>query len=187
MELRDAIVTDIEALAEIDGVIESAEFIFVEAPADGTNGAFNLHRRRRREKLILPKRLDDEAMFLARQLASGAEEGLAVIAEHDGAPVALLLAVDRPGRDVMELIDLRVDYDFRRQGIGLAMVYRLLSAARDRGRRAVLAALTTANAPGMGLLEKCGFMLSGLDTRWRGNHDLVRDDVTLFWYAETAE
>ena len=39
------------------------------------------------------------------------------------------------------------------------------------------------NLPAGGLLTKCGFQLSGVDTRRRSNHDLVKEAVTLFWYA----
>jgi hypothetical protein len=47
----------------------------------------------------------------------------------------------------------------------------------------VAAETTTDNWPAAMLLTKCGFDLAGLDERRRTNHDLVKEAVTLFWYA----
>ena len=39
------------------------------------------------------------------------------------------------------------------------------------------------NVPAARFLAKAGFDLTGLDTHWGSNHDLVKEAVTLFWYA----
>jgi RimJ/RimL family protein N-acetyltransferase len=67
--------------------------------------------------------------------------------------------------------------------MGTALIYALIQEAREQGLRAVAAETLSNNLPAGGLLAKCGFQLSGVDTRRRSNHDLVKEAVTLFWYA----
>jgi hypothetical protein len=49
--------------------------------------------------------------------------------------------------------------------------------------RAVRATSLTNNVPAAHFLAKAGFDLAGVDTHYRSNHDLVKETVTLFWYA----
>ena len=83
----------------------------------------------------------------------------------------------------LELIDLRVDYEYRRQGLGSAMLYQILTYGREHTLRAVTAATLTNNLPAARFLSKAGFDLGGIDTHFFSNHDLVKEAVTLFWYA----
>ena len=136
-----------------------------------------------REHLRTPNRLSDDTKFLARQLATGADDGLALVAEHDDHLVGLLLAQPDPAHGTLNLLDLRVDYDYRRQGLGLALLYQLLTAARDQQVRAVRAETPANNYPAIQLLRKTSFEPAGLDTHRLSNHDLVKEQVTLLWYA----
>jgi ribosomal protein S18 acetylase RimI-like enzyme len=113
---------------------------------------------------------------------TGADEGLAVLAEHDESPVAMMIAQPDVDRGTYHLLDLRIDYEFRRQGLGTVLAYQLISAARDRELRAVSAETQTSNFPGNQLLVKLGFMLSGVDTRRWSKHDIVMESATLLWY-----
>jgi ribosomal protein S18 acetylase RimI-like enzyme len=78
---------------------------------------------------------------------------------------------------------LRVDYDFRRQGLGIAMIYQIINDAREAGLRAVTATTLTNNIIAAKFLSKAGFDLAGVDTHFASNHDLVKEAVALFWYA----
>ena len=183
MQIRPVSATDLQAIAEIDGTVESARYLHLERSGEGLAAAWRLEERPARQKLIEPNRLSDESSFLLKQIATGADEGLALLIEHDDAPVALLLARPDPPAGTMRLIDLRVDYDYRRQGMGTALVFSLIQHARERSLRAVAAETLTNNQPAGGLLAKCGFDLAGIDTRRWSNHDLVKEAVTLLWYA----
>jgi ribosomal protein S18 acetylase RimI-like enzyme len=103
--------------------------------------------------------------------------------EIDEAPAALILAKSEPELGTLRILDLRVDYDFRRQGMGTALLFQLIQQAREQSVRAVSAETLTNNLPAAGLLGRCGFELCGVDTRRHSNHDLVKEAVTLFWYA----
>ena len=61
--------------------------------------------------------------------------------------------------------------------------WSLVAAAREMELRAVSAETLTNNVPAGQLLAKCGFELSGVDTRRHSNHDVVKEAATLFWYA----
>ena len=183
MQLRPIQPTDLAGLSEIDGTIESSQYLHLEASGEGLAVSWKLAERPFREKRISPNRLDDERRFWVKQIATGADEGLALMAEHDGAAVAMLVAHIEPAYNTMRVEDLRVDFDYRRQGLGTALIYQAIAAARDRELRAVYAETRTDNVPGARFLSKCGFDLAGLDARRHSNHDLVKEAVTLHWYV----
>jgi len=184
MQIRLVKPPDLDLLREIDGTIESSQYLHVERSGEGLAGlSWKLHERPMRERLVRSNPLDDDRRFIARQVASGAEEGLALMAEHEDVPVALLVATTDPAAGILRVHEVRVDFDHRREGLGLALIYQAISHARDSDLRAVAAETTTDNWPAAMLLTKCGFDLAGLDERRRTNHDLVKEAVTLFWYA----
>jgi ribosomal protein S18 acetylase RimI-like enzyme len=183
MQIRPAKASDLSFLTEIDGTIESAEYLHLEQAGEGLATTWKLEPRPLREKLIQSNPLVDETTFLLRQVVSGADEGLVLVAEHDESPVALALAQVNPGRGVMKLMDLRVDYDVRREGVGTVLAYQVIQAARERELRAVWAETRTNNNPANRLLQKLNFQISGIDTRRHSNHDMVKEQATIFWYA----
>ncbi len=183
MQIRRGTPADINGLPDIDGTIESMRYLHLDQANEGLTASWRLEERSLREKLIDPNRLTDETTFLLKQIMIGADEGVVLVAEHDDAPVAVLVAHLRPQRQTMHLVDLRIDYDYRRQGIGTAMLYQVIGDARKLELRAVSAQTRTNNVPAGQLLTKCGFELSGVDTRRHSNHDVVKEAATLFWYA----
>ncbi|MDB5325375.1 MAG: hypothetical protein JWM57_944 [Phycisphaerales bacterium] len=187
MTIRPATAADLVDLQEIDGTIESLQYAHVEqAAGDDAAGApgatWTLVWRPTREKLILPAAMDDDTSFSLRQILSGADDGIALTAEHDETPVGLLLAQADTRRGVMSILDLRVDYDYRRQGIATVMLFQLIEKAKDAELRAAYITTRTNNAPAARLLEKLGWELSGIDTKRHDNHDLVKESATLLWY-----
>lgn len=183
MEIRPVRPPDLDRLIDIDGTIESHDYLHVDHSGDGFAGAWRIEKRPLREKKMERNQPGDETQFLLRQIATGAEEGLALLAEHDGINVAVLVARQDPEFGALRLVDIRVDFEHRRQALGSAMVYKVIAQARERQLRAVAAETRTDNFPAAQFLVKCGFELAGLDSRRRTNHDLVKEAVTLFWYA----
>lgn len=185
MQIRPAEPRDLDLLTEIDGTIETSQYLHVErsSPGQGLGASWRVEERPLRQPLVKSNPIDDERRFLVRQIVTGHDEGLALLAEHDDVPVALLVAQADVARGTFRVHDLRVDYDHRRQGLATALLYQAIAAARDRELRAVAAETTTDNHPAAMLLAKLGFDVSGLDTRRNTNHDLVKEAVSLFWYA----
>lgn len=184
MQIRPMTPADLQRVPEIDGTVESSRYLHLDqSEGEGFAITWRLEERPARQKLIEPNRLDDDAAFTLKQIVTGAEEGAALLIELDESPVAMLVARPDPAAGTIQLVDVRVDYDYRRQGMGTALIYQLVQQARDAEARAISAQTLTNNLPAGGLLTKCGFQLSGVDTRRRSNHDVVKEAVTLFWYA----
>lgn len=183
MQIRPATTADLDGIDEIDATIDSTRYLHIERSGEGLGLGWRTEERSLRQKLIEPNRLSDEQRFSIRQIAGGIEEGIALVAEHGDRPVALLAAQPRPARGVMKLLDLRVDFENRRQGLASALAYQLIQTTREAGLRAIAAEVRANNFPANSMLAKLGFEMAGLDERRQSNHDLVKEAVTLFWYA----
>jgi len=107
----------------------------------------------------------DDMVFMMKQLVTGVEEGLALLAEHEQVNVATLLAKLEPEYGTLRVLDVRVDFEHRRQGLASAMVYQVITEARNRELRAVAVSTRTDNFPAAQFFAKCGFDLAGLDVR----------------------
>jgi len=183
VNIRPATAKDLDALADIDATIESDRYLHLERSGEGMKMAWKLEERPLRQKLIAPNPLDEEGQFVIRQIVTGADDGLALVAEHENQVVASLSAQPAPSAGTMKILDLRVDYDFRRQGLATAMIFQVIQQARDAELRAVTAETRTNNCPASQMLAKFNFELAGVDTMRHSNHDLVKEAVTLFWYT----
>ncbi|MCY2952770.1 MAG: GNAT family N-acetyltransferase [Planctomycetota bacterium] len=183
MQIRPATPADAAFLADIDGTIESTRYLHLDRSGEDLAPAWHIEERPLRQRLISPNPLDDNACFLLRQITAGSDEGLALVAEHENLIVACLIAQPRPHTNTLRLIDLRVDYDQRRQGLGFSLLCQAIQHARQLQLRAVSAQTFTNNIPAARFLLKLGFHLTGLDTHRHSNHDLVKESVTLFWHA----
>lgn len=183
MQIRPATAADLNHLIDLDGTIESNRYLHLEQAGEGLALAWRLEERPLREKRVDANAVIDEQRFALRQVIEGIEEGTAMAVEHDGVLTGLAVARLNTGRQVMELIDLRVDYEYRGQGLGSALLYHVINRARETGVRAVTATTLTNNLPAARFLLKAGFDLAGVDTHFASNHDLVKEAVALFWYA----
>jgi ribosomal protein S18 acetylase RimI-like enzyme len=183
MDIRPIRPGDLDRLIDIDGTIESNDYLHVDQAGEGMAVTWKIERRPLRERKMDRNAPTDEMQFLLKQVVTGVEEGLAMLAEHDGINVAVLLGRIEPEFGTLRIVDLRIDFEHRHEGLGSAMIYKAISDARERQMRAVVVDTRTDNVPAAQLLSKCGFELSGLDTRRNTNHDLVKEQVTLHWYA----
>jgi GNAT superfamily N-acetyltransferase len=183
MEIRPLTSVDLDGLQEIDGTVQSTHYLHLDQIGEGMNVGWRIEPRSLRQKLIEPNRISDEAQFIAKQIASGADEGLALVAIHQDIVVAVLLAVPRHENKTLEVIDFRVDDEHRREGLATAMMYQSFQFARELEFRAVMTQTRTNNFPAGQFLLKCSFDLAGLDTRRSSNHDMVKESATLIWYT----
>jgi ribosomal protein S18 acetylase RimI-like enzyme len=184
MEIRPATPADLDRLRDIDATVESSQVLFLERTGEGIASSWKLEARPLREKLIDRNALDDERAFTLRQIVTGVDEGVALVAEHEGQLVAVALAQPDPARGTMRVLDIRIDYDFRREGLGTVIAYQIIEHARQRELRAVVAETRANNFPANQFFQKLAFDLSGFDTSRHSNHDLVKESATLIWYAK---
>ncbi len=183
MQIRPATPADLDRLRDLDATVESTQLLFLERSGAGVTSAWRLEPRPLREKLIDPNALDDEQAFALRQIVTGTDEGVALVAEHEDQVVGLALAQTDPAHGTMRVLDVRIDYDVRRQGLGTVMAYQIVERARQQGLRAVVAETRANNFPANQFFQKLAFELSGFDASRHSNHDLVKETATLFWYA----
>lgn len=183
MEIRAIQPADLERLRDIDGTIESLQYLFLDRGGEGMSVSWRLEARALREKLVVANPLDEDRAFRLRQIATGADEGVALVGEHQGQIVAAAVAQPDFLHRTLKVVDVRVDYDFRRQGLGTVMMYRLIDEARQRELRAVAAETRTDNFPANQFFQKLAFELGGVDAQRHSNHDQVKESATLFWYA----
>jgi GNAT superfamily N-acetyltransferase len=173
---------DLDGVKDIDATGESSQYLHIERSGEGLAVSWKMQLRPLREKRIHRHALDDETVFALKQVVTGIDEGIALVAEHDGRPVAAALGMPAVNIGIFRLIDLRVDFEFRRQGLASAMMFQMIQEARRRGLRAVMVESAADDFPMLQLLIKLGFEPSGLDTHYRSNHDLVKESVVLFFY-----
>jgi len=173
---------DLDAVRDIDATSESSHYLHIDKSGEGLAVSWKMQVRPLREKRVHRHAMDDERAFLMKQIVTGMDEGIAQVAEHDGRPVAAAMGMAAPDRGVFRLLDVRVDFDYRRQGLASALVFQMIQHARDQELRAVAAEASADDFPAMEMLGKLGFEPAGLDTHYRSNHDLVKEAVVLFFY-----
>jgi GNAT superfamily N-acetyltransferase len=162
---------DLEYLRELDATVEVKRVLVIDPIGDEDDVIVSPLIPRWRaldEPRIEPNRLDDESdetAFAYRQIVRGMQPGIAWLMEVTGFPVATLAAVEEA--EALRLVDIRVDYDERRQGYASAMLYRFIALAREREAR-LLASVPGDREAAMRLLTKCGFERSGLHADVRG-------------------
>lgn len=183
MQIRPAHPLDLDHLIDLDATIESTSYLHVDRTGDALAAGWRLEERPLREKRVDPNHVTEEQTFALKQVLSGIEEGIGVAVDHDGVTTGLAVARLDHQRRTLELLDLRVDYEYRGEGLGSALLYQIINHARSTGVRAVTAITLTNNVPAARFLSKGGFDLAGLDTHRASNHDLVKEAVALFWYA----
>jgi ribosomal protein S18 acetylase RimI-like enzyme len=182
MEIRPMKVGDLDGVKDIDATGESAQYLHVERSGEGLAVSWKTEVRPLREKRVHRHAMDDERAFTLKQIVSGMDEGIALVAEHDGQAVAAAVGAPAGEAGVFRIIDLRVDFDFRRQGLASALMFQMIQEARERDLRAVKVESPADDFPMLQFLAKLGFEPAGLDTHYRSNHDLVKESVVLFFY-----
>src|SRR3954451_13588206 len=71
MQIRPVTPGDLDAIREIDGTVESTQYLHLEQAGQGLAMSWRLEPRTLREKLIQSNPLSDEADFALRQIAGG--------------------------------------------------------------------------------------------------------------------
>lgn len=100
----------------------------------------------------------------AGQIDSYMERGRVLVARNDANEIighAQLVPADRP--DAVELTSIAVLPDFRRRGIGRALVARVLAVCSGEGIRAVTVTTATADIDNIRFYQRCGFRASSIE------------------------
>jgi ribosomal protein S18 acetylase RimI-like enzyme len=181
MEIRPITTADLATVDDIDGSIRSTHYLHVVRDIGPTSFGWRLEERELRQAVADSNRMNDDTSFALKSIAGGVEEGYAQWIELDNVAAGMVVAQPRPGLGTLHVLDLRVDFDYRRQGLGTVLLLGLLGSARDAELRAVTAECSSSNLPAAKFLRKLGFEPAGLDTHRSSNHDLVKERATVLW------
>jgi GNAT superfamily N-acetyltransferase len=184
MEIRAMTAADLPRVLDIDATIESPQHLHILRQGEGFNSSWKLDPRRLRQPRVHRNALSDDTAFAIKQIVGGIDEGIALVVEHkDEITASAAARLDAAGK-VLRLIDLRVDFEYRREGLASGLLFQLIQEARQKEFRAVATATLSDNFPAAELLGKLNFELTGFDTHFNSNHDLLNDSVILFWYLQ---
>jgi ribosomal protein S18 acetylase RimI-like enzyme len=75
-----------------------------------------------------------------------------------------------------------VDRDFRRMGIGRALVSRALQWAKDKNLSGLMLETQDTNVGACRFYQSCGFVLKGFDTGLYAASQTNYDNIALYWY-----
>jgi ribosomal protein S18 acetylase RimI-like enzyme len=78
--------------------------------------------------------------------------------------------------------DIVVDVNYRRRGIGRALIRQAIAWAQENGFPGIMLETQDNNVAGCGLYQSCGFTLNGFDTGLYRGIDPTSQEVALFWY-----
>lgn len=76
--------------------------------------------------------------------------------------------------------ELHMEPDWRRRGLGRALVERLVEAGRAAGLRTVICETQNVNGPALDFYRRAGFRLEGVDLSYYSNGDHPDGEVALF-------
>lgn len=174
--------SDADRLTEINPTFTSPTVLRVHKSGEGLEVSWRL------EEVRLAEPYDKGAAY------DFGPEDVEEIATRARRPDCLVLVAEAAGRLVglldMEIIawnntgflwNLRVDWAWRRQGLGRALFARGVAWAREQNLRAIVVETQTNNVPACRFYERVGCRLVGIRDEYYTNRDLETGEVALFW------
>jgi ribosomal protein S18 acetylase RimI-like enzyme len=133
INVRPAVEADFPALCGFDLAYPTSRYLLIERSGTPPEHTFTLRWRERESPDAIAYAHYSPEWFAAVQ----AKADLFLVAESEGEPVGLLIAVKPDRMDDAEITDLAVDRAARRLGAGKALVEAASVWARERGHRAL--------------------------------------------------
>lgn len=182
--IRPLTPADVPRLDQIDANFESDRFLAVEKAIDGLGVTWRLIERPLDLCFISTDytfQPGERAALIERLRAA---DGLYLIAE-DGARLAAFIDVEAERwRGAANVWHVFVDRTRRRQGLGQALMQRVIDWARQAGLRGIVCETQTNNWPACNFYRQLGFQLCGVDDHFYSNEDVALKEVALFWWYE---
>ncbi len=94
-------------------------------------------------------------------------------AEIDGEVRGYLDLIILPWQRTGLIANLAVERDYRRRGVGTALMIEARKWARKQGLRAIQAEVTTKNYPALCFYQKLGFQFCGYNDSYYANQDIA--------------
>jgi GNAT superfamily N-acetyltransferase len=175
MIIRPAIMADIDGcrLLVHDYLTDHVWQMQVQESSSQVGITFQEVRLPRHMKVVYPRNLAQLTEDLQR------DEGF-FVAELDGEVRGYVDLVAQPWQRMVRVVNLGVDHDYRRRGIGTALMRRAREWTVEQGARALLAEMTTKNYPAISFYRKLGFQFCGFNDHYYPNQDIALFFVQMF-------
>jgi len=183
--LRPLVLADIPRLAEIRAHYQSETILAVEHTGSGISSGWRLVERK------LPVPFDKGALYdfgeaeqeAIRRRLQWPDNTYLRVAELTGSNSRLIGLLEMEIRDwnnTVELVNLRVDLDFRGEGLGRRLWHLGLEYARQAGVRAIMIETQNTNLAACKFYARMGCQLVGLNEAFYTN-DGTATEIALFW------
>ncbi len=96
--------------------------------------------------------------------------------------IAVIIVEKQSWNNTLFIRSIQVHKDFRRMGIGAALVDAVGNLGRQLGFRALALETQSTNGSAIDFYRRQGFRLVGLNTQYYSNDDLQKGDVALFMH-----
>jgi streptothricin acetyltransferase len=179
---------DLPRLKQIDATFSTDTILAVEKSVAGLEVAWRLTERTLAEPLHKTEGyiVDDQDVAEVRgRLLEG--DGLYLVAEEGRRLVGLLDMERERWRDTAIIWNLLVDKEYRRRGLGREFIQRAIAWGRSHHLRAIVLETQTDNLPACRFYQAMGLQLGGIDDHYYTNHDIARNEVSIFWWYELNE
>ena len=168
MIIRPAELADINTCLDIDHTCYT-DHVWQMKVEDGerkTAVTFDVIRIPRRMKVEYPRDVQQLVGDWQRN------EGF-LVADLEGEVAGYIDVIDSPWQKTAWIVNLAVDPEQRRQGVGKALVLNVRQWARGQGLRALMAEATTKNYPALCFFQKLGFQFCGFNDHYYTNEDIA--------------
>jgi GNAT superfamily N-acetyltransferase len=168
MIVRPATLADLNACLSFDhSVVTDHVWQMNVHEAELTVGVtFDTVRLPRRMRAEYPRNLD--------QLVEDWQRGEGFLAaEVDGEIRGYVDLLARPWQQLGWIVNMAVDREYRRRGIGTALIRHARQWAWDQGLQTILAEATTKNYPALCFYQNLGFQFCGFNDHYYTNQDIA--------------
>ena len=168
MNVRPAVLADVNACLALDHTYATDHVWQMRVHESDANVSVSFQTVR------LPRLMRAEYPRALEQLLDDWQQGEGFfVAEVDGEVRGYLDGRIQPWQDLLWVMNLAVDKDLRRRGLGSALVRHARQWAKEQGLQGMLVEAASKNYPALHFYEKLGFRFCGFNDQYYLNQDIA--------------
>jgi ribosomal protein S18 acetylase RimI-like enzyme len=168
MNVRPAVLADVNACLALDHSFITDHVWQMRVHEDDANRTVTFQTVR------LPRHMRAEYPRALEQLLDDWQRGEGFfVAEVDGQVRGYLDGMIEPWQDRFWVANLAVDLDFRRRGVGSALVHYAREWAKQQSLQSLVVEAATKNYPALRFYDKLGFEFCGFHDHYYLNQDIA--------------
>jgi streptothricin acetyltransferase len=183
INLRPLEMADIPNLTQIRPTYKSQSILVLERSGSGLETGWQLTEKELPEPFdkgtLYDFNKDEQEAILSRFLRP--DDTYQRVAEYNGHLVGLLDLEIHYWNDTVNLINLMIDVDYRRNGLGRRLWHRALDFAKQAEVRGIMIETQNTNVAACRFYERMGCALVGINEVLYTN-DGPRTEIAIFWF-----